>query len=160
MIDPLDPDVEVLPMSNSLHAALSGIWPDLTKADRQRVAEAVTQEQAAVIRELRADLERAEAEADRLREAIRQHYREKVGVPDDEDVALWNVAGIREEENDGLTEVARISEDADLYRKTDGVILRRREEACEACGDGPRPPFHPSVYHPSVYTEGDPPPTS
>ena len=68
MIDPLDPDVEVLPMNNSLHAALSGIWPDLTKADRQRVAEAVTQEQAAVIRELRADLERAEAEADRLRE--------------------------------------------------------------------------------------------
>ena len=70
MIDPLDPDVEVLPMSNALHAALSGIWPDLTKAERQRVAEAVTQEQAAVIRELRADLERAEAEADRLDEAL------------------------------------------------------------------------------------------
>ena len=31
------------------------------------------------------------------------------------------------EDGDGLAEIARISADADLYRKTDGVILRRED---------------------------------
>ena len=31
------------------------------------------------------------------------------------------------EDGSGLAEIAHISEDADLYRKTDGVILRRED---------------------------------
>ena len=31
------------------------------------------------------------------------------------------------EDGDGLTEIARISADADLYRKTDGVVIRRED---------------------------------
>ena len=52
----------------------------------------------AIAHQARQDRDAVSARADRLREAIRQHYREKVGVPDDEDVALWDVAGIREDD--------------------------------------------------------------
>ena len=52
----------------------------------------------AIARQAERDRDAVSARADRLREAIRQHYREKVGVPDDEDVALWDVAGIREDD--------------------------------------------------------------
>ena len=33
-----------------------------------------------------------------------------------------------DEDGDGLAEIARISEDADLYRKTDGTVVRRAKE--------------------------------
>ena len=40
-------------------------------------------------------------------------------------VGYLHSAALDAEDGNGLTEVARISEDADLYRKTDGVVIRR-----------------------------------
>ena len=33
-----------------------------------------------------------------------------------------------DQEDNGLTEIVRISEDADLYTKTDGVVIQRKVE--------------------------------
>ena len=77
---------------------------------------------------------KAEAEADRLRAAIEQH-REDIAVFEgakEDDAWSWHQAlwaALDGEDDDGLAEIAHISEDADLYRKTDGVILRREGEA-------------------------------
>ena len=74
----------------------------------------------------------ARAEADRLREAIEQH-REDVAVfegAEEDDAWSWHQAlwaALDAEDGDGLTEVARISADADLYRKTDGAVIRRED---------------------------------
>jgi len=46
------------------------------------------------------------------------------------DGGLWLCPNCQldEKDGDGLAEIARISADADLYRKTDGVVIRREED--------------------------------
>ena len=37
------------------------------------------------------------------------------------------LAALDAEDGDGLAEIARISADADLYQRTDGVVIRRED---------------------------------
>ena len=83
--------------------------------------------------------DKARAQADRLREALQPFT--KVESRDGAAYCPWCSmfadgctcefgqarAALDAEDGDGLTEVARISADADLYRKTDGVVIRRED---------------------------------
>ena len=73
----------------------------------------------------------ARAEADRLRESRDEAIAER-DLAIAHDRALW-WAALDAEDGDGLTEIARISEDADLYRKTEGIIIRREGESNACC---------------------------
>ena len=99
---------------------------------------------------------KAEAEADLLRERaeVAEADRDHVQAEADRlDEALATIAGISTatvmidpalplriaraaldaEDGDGLAEIAHISEDADLYRKTEGIIIRREGESNACC---------------------------
>ena len=73
------------------------------------------------------------AEADLLRDALQAIAAECSFAPESENNATvrWVLhtarAALDAEDGDGLAEVARISADADLYRKTDGVVIRRED---------------------------------
>ncbi len=88
---------------------------------------------------LESERDEARAQADQLREALQPFT--KVESKDGAAYCPWCSmfadsctcefgqarAALDAEEGGGLAEIAHISEDADLYRKTDGVILRRED---------------------------------